>query len=73
MYNRARQPQAPNENQVSMFDAPEKIAQYDLQFPEEVHFPVMFISFVGPQHGRVFCGYMDGGELIIHQSKLYSF
>ncbi|QMW36010.1 hypothetical protein F9C07_1954468 [Aspergillus flavus] len=72
MYNRARQPQVPNEDQESMFDAPGKIAQYDLQFPE-VHFPVMLISFVDPQHGRIFCGYMNGGELIIHQSKLYSF
>lgn len=34
MYNRARQPQVPNEDQESMFDAPGKIAQYDLQFPE---------------------------------------
>ncbi|KAB8207554.1 hypothetical protein BDV34DRAFT_234201 [Aspergillus parasiticus] len=73
MHNRARQPQVPDEDRESMFDAPYKIAQYDLQFPDEVHFPVIIISFVGPQHGRIFCSYMNGGELIIHQSKLYSF
>ena len=73
MYNRARQPEVSNEDQESLFNTPEEITQHKLKFPNEVHFPVIVLSFLGPQHGRIFHGQMEDGELIIRQSRLYSF
>lgn len=51
-----------------------KLRHYEHVFVEEEHFPVLLLSFVGPQHGRLFYASVDGGKkLVIRQSKLYSF
>ncbi|KAL5355303.1 hypothetical protein BJX96DRAFT_141072 [Aspergillus floccosus] len=34
--------------------------EYDRVFPEEARFPVLMISYFGPQYGRVFYSCMDG-------------
>ncbi|GIK03225.1 hypothetical protein Aspvir_007294 [Aspergillus viridinutans] len=47
--------------------------EYDRVFPKEARFPVLMTSYFGPQHGRVFYACMDGQQLIIRQSKIYSF
>ncbi|PYI07797.1 hypothetical protein BO78DRAFT_406325 [Aspergillus sclerotiicarbonarius CBS 121057] len=42
-------------------------------FSRETRFPVLQISFLGPQHARVLYACMDRGHIVIRQSKLYSF
>lgn len=42
-------------------------------FDREERFPILLLSFLGPQHARVFYACMDGYELVIRQSRLYSF
>ncbi|CRG85498.1 hypothetical protein PISL3812_02552 [Talaromyces islandicus] len=42
-------------------------------FPFEQRFPVLMVSVVGPQHGRIFFACMDGRDVVIRQSQLYSF
>jgi hypothetical protein len=43
------------------------------EFDAETHFPVILLSYVGPQHGRIIYSYMNRHRLVICQSKLYSF
>ncbi|KAI9934901.1 hypothetical protein ASPWEDRAFT_175623 [Aspergillus wentii DTO 134E9] len=43
------------------------------EYENERRFPVLMLSFLGPQHGRIFYACMDDEALVIRQSKLYSF
>lgn len=43
------------------------------QFSKEQTFPVLLLSYVGRQNGRFFYASMKGSEMIIRQSRLYSF
>ncbi|KAG2418867.1 hypothetical protein HFD88_001969 [Aspergillus terreus] len=52
---------------------PSLLENYDLAFDEESEFPVLMVSFLGPQHARLFYAHMEGITLVIRQSKLYSF
>ncbi|GAA92061.1 hypothetical protein AKAW_10175 [Aspergillus luchuensis IFO 4308] len=51
----------------------EDLSQKSPAFPDEQKFPVLLVSFVGPQHARLLCASMYTHALIIHVSKLYSF
>ncbi|PKY00582.1 hypothetical protein P168DRAFT_285258 [Aspergillus campestris IBT 28561] len=77
MRNRANQPKVdPNnvEAQEALFtESEEKIHELKREFPMEQRFPVLLLSFVGPQHGRLFYACMDRRRLVIRQSRLYSF
>ncbi|PYI11707.1 hypothetical protein BO78DRAFT_382375 [Aspergillus sclerotiicarbonarius CBS 121057] len=46
---------------------------YDFVFPEERIFPVLLLSYVGPQHGRIFYACLEGLQVKIYQSRLYRF
>lgn len=76
MQARANQPRVPEEDEESLFEptfAESDLARYPLEFETEQHFPVLMLSFLGPQHGRLFYACMHDGWLVIRQSKLYSF
>lgn len=49
------------------------LTKHGHQFARETRFPVLMLSFVGPQHGRIFYACMDGQKLVIRQSDLCSF
>lgn len=81
MQHRAKQRIIDDEDeQKSLFecDFPEdyvrkKIEQYDLEYPDEKHFPVLLLSCIGPQHARDFYACIDGNTLLIQQSELFDF
>ncbi|PYH94311.1 hypothetical protein BO71DRAFT_398986 [Aspergillus ellipticus CBS 707.79] len=75
MRNRAIQLDVTAEDEQELLFNPgeEDIPVYGRKFPQEYHFPVLLLSYVGPQHGRVLYAAMDGDRLVIRQSKLYSF
>ncbi|RDW76673.1 uncharacterized protein DSM5745_06665 [Aspergillus mulundensis] len=87
MRNRASQPRVWDENEEDEDDAfddgyqdpnPKECPGLDLKdtevlFPDERRFPVLMASLVGPQHGRLYYACMDGLDIVIRQSKLYSF
>jgi len=77
MQNRAKQPKAKYEEEAEkLSNMPKKLRlRYNDEhwFPDEMHFPVLLLSFVGPQHGRMFYTCMDGELMLIRQSRLYSF
>jgi hypothetical protein len=45
----------------------------EFYFKHEQRFPVLMISCVAPQHARIYYACMDGSEVIIRQSLLFSF
>ncbi|GKZ35524.1 hypothetical protein AbraIFM66950_006186 [Aspergillus brasiliensis] len=47
--------------------------KYPYLFGDEEHFPVLMVSCVMPQHARLFTACMSQRNLVIRQSKLYSF
>lgn len=51
----------------------EELSCYDLTFPKEKCFPVLLLSYIGLQHGRLFCASLNGKHLVIRQSGIYSF
>jgi len=51
----------------------EELFCYDLTFPKEKCFPVLLLSYIGPQHGRLFCASLDGKQFVTKQSRIYSF
>ncbi|KAJ9203900.1 hypothetical protein DTO166G4_6874 [Paecilomyces variotii] len=73
MRNRANQPEVSPEEWESLFELEEEELPDKRVFRNEKIFPVLMLSFLGPQHARVFYARMNGKELIIGQSKLYSF
>ena len=77
MRNRANQPKVDPDNedaQEALFTESEKnIPQLRREFSMEKRFPVLILSFVGPQHARFLYACMDGRQLVIRQSQLYSF
>ncbi|KAI9374573.1 hypothetical protein BJX61DRAFT_540697 [Aspergillus egyptiacus] len=81
MRNRSRRP-AESDEEAAMKEDPDAFSddesdaplnEEDLLFKDECRFPVLMLSFVGPQHGRLTYACMSGTDLIIRQSKLYSF
>lgn len=54
-------------------EAIEAISRLPLAYEEETRFPILLVSLLGPQHGRLFYACMNGRKLVIRQSKLYSF
>ncbi|KAF3392135.1 hypothetical protein DPV78_010721 [Talaromyces pinophilus] len=83
MRNRANQRRVDNdeeEQMVALWDddddddpSPSNLAKYDFEFPDELNFPVLLLSYFGPQHGRLFYAYVVKDRLKIWQSRLYSF
>ena len=79
MHNRTNQPKLVNaddvEEQESLFQKcdEEELLCLPREFSAENHFPVLMLSYLGPQHGRLFYACMNGKELTIRQSRLYSF
>ncbi|EED21286.1 conserved hypothetical protein [Talaromyces stipitatus ATCC 10500] len=74
MRNRVNQRRADDpDERKALWDFPADVEYCGFQFESEIHFPVVFLSYVGPQHGRIFYAYMDRYRLVICQSKLYSF
>ncbi|KAJ9273465.1 hypothetical protein DTO212C5_539 [Paecilomyces variotii] len=74
MRNRANQPEVPPEQWESLLELLDIGELPDKRvFRNEKIFPVLMLSFLGPQHARVFYARMNGNELVIGQSKLYSF
>lgn len=78
--NRLKQPNVDgydDERKEALFDQvrdnPSDAGRLPPSFATEARFPVLMVSFLGPQHGRMFYASMDGGELVIQQSRLYSF
>jgi hypothetical protein len=81
MRNRAFQPLTTEGEEDDLFttytdtpeDLPEALSSLPLAFAKETRFPVLLVSLLGSQHGRLFYACMDGQTLVIRQSKLYSF
>ncbi|PKY01541.1 hypothetical protein P168DRAFT_51307 [Aspergillus campestris IBT 28561] len=77
MRNRANQIKADRNDEeaqeVLFHKSEEELNSMPLEFATERRFPVLILSFVGPQHGRLFYACMDGERLVIRQSKNYSF
>ncbi|PYI09398.1 hypothetical protein BO78DRAFT_415675 [Aspergillus sclerotiicarbonarius CBS 121057] len=76
MRNRAIQPQVTDdedEQEALFIENSESIMQMPGEFKDEQRFPVLLLSLLGPQHGRMFYACMDDNELVIRQSRLYSF
>ncbi|PKY06648.1 hypothetical protein P168DRAFT_316642 [Aspergillus campestris IBT 28561] len=77
MRNRANQPKVDPDNedaQEALLTKSEKyIHELRREFPMEKRFPVLILSFVGPQHARFLYACMDRRQLVIRQSQLYSF
>lgn len=78
--NRLKQPNVDgydDERKEALFDQvrdnPSDADRLPPSFATEARFPVLMVSFLGPQHGRMFYASMDGGKLVIQQSRLYSF
>ncbi|KAL5338921.1 hypothetical protein BJX70DRAFT_179811 [Aspergillus crustosus] len=49
------------------------VREGDLCFRNEHQFPVLMLSFMGPQHGRIIYACMSGRQLVLRMSRLYSF
>jgi hypothetical protein len=74
MRNRVNQRKADSkEEREALWNFPADIEYGGYEFEAETHFPVILLSYVGPQHGRIIYAYMDRQRLVICQSKLYSF
>ncbi|OJJ95122.1 hypothetical protein ASPACDRAFT_64722 [Aspergillus aculeatus ATCC 16872] len=75
MRNRAFQPKVDTEEEQEALEEAddEDRKSYPYLFTEEDTFPVLFLSAVAPRHARIFYGCMEGRQLVIRQSKLYSF
>ncbi|KAK1144142.1 hypothetical protein N8T08_005804 [Aspergillus melleus] len=72
MRSRSNQPKV--EESEALFDEGTQLfPDLPRALPTEQRFPVLMLSFLAPQHARIFYGCMDGGRLFIMQSKLYSF
>ncbi|PYI13651.1 hypothetical protein BO99DRAFT_447513 [Aspergillus violaceofuscus CBS 115571] len=62
------------EEQEALEDLEDEARQaYPFLFPDEDTFPVLYLSAVGLRHARIFYGCKEGRQLVIKQSKLYSF
>ncbi|PWY88063.1 hypothetical protein BO94DRAFT_575108 [Aspergillus sclerotioniger CBS 115572] len=74
MHARAEQPMLEDEEMERAFDeGPGSYRNKPLVFPREKRYPVLQLSFIGPQHARVLYACMDKDRIIICQSKIYSF
>ncbi|KAH8432456.1 uncharacterized protein LDX57_010092 [Aspergillus melleus] len=73
MYARSQQPDVSQEEEEALFE-PEAMPEFEPKaFKNEDRFPILLLSFLGPQHGRVFYACMNGDQLVIRQSRLYDF
>lgn len=78
MRNRVKQPKVdPNggDTQEALFNELEEYIsrQFRHAFPMEKGFPVLILSYVGPQHARFLYAYMERRQLVIRLSRLYKF
>lgn len=75
MRSRANQPLVTEQQEMEkLFDENREIfPELRRTFSGESAFPVLMLSFLNNQHGRVFYARMQGRRMVIHQSKLYSF
>ncbi|OJJ94847.1 hypothetical protein ASPACDRAFT_1860536 [Aspergillus aculeatus ATCC 16872] len=55
------------------YDVQDLKLSYPYLFPEEETFPTLLISAVGPRNARIIYGCMEGRQLVVRQSRLYSF
>lgn len=77
---RANQPKLmKDEDEEELFETlendPAEHLSRDPLFAKETRSPVLMVSLLGPQNGRLFFACMDGdrGRLVIRQSRLFSF
>lgn len=74
MRNRVNQRETDShEEWEALWNFPADAEYRAFEFESETHFPVILLSYVGPQHGRIIYAYMDRHRLVICQSRLYSF
>lgn len=76
MRNRAIQPRVPEDvgKQEALFEEDnETIKSLPREFGDEKTFPILLLSFPGPQSFRYFYACMHGTRMLILQSKLYNF
>lgn len=71
MRNRAHQ-HVMNED-VEEWEDPKPRKPPEYYFKYEQRFPVLMVSCVAPRHARLYYACMDGSEVIIRQSLLFSF
>lgn len=50
----------------------EELLNLNLNSQKKKCFPILLLSYVGPQHGRLFYASLNHRQLVIRQSKLYS-
>ncbi|GKZ73912.1 hypothetical protein AnigIFM60653_006132 [Aspergillus niger] len=78
MHSRVKEPKGESEEVMEGLSDMNEQELEDLSkkspaFPDEQKFPVLLVSFVGPQHARLLCASLNTNLLVIHLSKLYSF
>lgn len=78
MHSRVKEPKVESEEVMEGLSDMNEQELEDLSkkspaFPDEQKFPVLLVSFVGPQHARLLCASLNTNLLVIHLSKLYSF
>ncbi|KAI9038873.1 uncharacterized protein KD926_010206 [Aspergillus affinis] len=73
MYARSQQQIISEEDEESLFEPEVLPPSGPRAFESDQRFPILLLSFLRPQHGRVFYACMDDDELVIRQSRLYSF
>lgn len=73
MRSRAFQPRVYESEQESLFDG-QPFDHMPRVFGSERQFPVLLVSFIGPQHGRVTYACVESGQhLVNRQSRLCRF
>lgn len=78
MRNRAKQLEVDlndGDTQEALFNESEEYIsrQFRRAFPMEKKFPVLILSYVGPQHARLLYACTKRRQLVIRLSRLYSF
>ncbi|RJE22652.1 hypothetical protein PHISCL_04996 [Aspergillus sclerotialis] len=76
MKNHADQPRVlEGDDEEKLFEALENdpTIRKELAFAQGTRFPILMASLLGPQHARLFYACMDNDQLVIRQSKLFSF
>lgn len=61
------------EEGLEKWEDPKPCNPHEFYFKHEQRFLVLMVSCVRPQHARIYHACMDGMEVVIRQSKLFSF
>lgn len=74
MHSRANQPLVKDEETQRLFDeGAQEFPGKSRAFAGEKGFPVLMLSFLHNHYARIFYAQMEGRNLMIRQSRLYSF